>query len=163
MKTLTSHLLFGVTIGAACLLLGVAAQSRTALAESHIFTASNEKWKAECSSCHVAYPPQLLPADSWRTIMAGLDKHFGADATQDDKSVKEISRFLEQHAGRDRQAAAGGPILRITETRWFRNEHSDVPEAAWKNTRVKSAANCAACHTRADSGDFAERSLNVPK
>jgi hypothetical protein len=29
-------------------------------------------WHSECGSCHVAYPPRLLEAASWRTIMQGL-------------------------------------------------------------------------------------------
>ena len=27
-------------------------------------------YRAECGSCHVPYPPQLLPAESWRALMA---------------------------------------------------------------------------------------------
>ncbi|MGZ8268326.1 MAG: diheme cytochrome c, partial [Burkholderiales bacterium] len=40
-----------------------------------------QRWKAECSSCHVAYPPKLLSAQTWRRLMGGLDKHFGTDAS----------------------------------------------------------------------------------
>ena len=40
-------------------------------ADSHVYPASNEPWKAECGECHVAYPPKLLPASSWRTVMSG--------------------------------------------------------------------------------------------
>ena len=35
----------------------------------------------ECGDCHVAYPPGLLPATSWRRLMAGLDRHYGSDAS----------------------------------------------------------------------------------
>ena len=55
---------------ALAVLLGVGA----AAAGEHRFTASDPVWKAECGSCHVAYPPQLLPAQSWRKIMARLDR-----------------------------------------------------------------------------------------
>ena len=48
-----------------------------AQASGEVFTASNPKWKSECASCHVAYPARLLPAESWRALMGGLDKHFG--------------------------------------------------------------------------------------
>ena len=34
----------------------------------------------ECGSCHLAYPPGLLPALSWQRLMGGLDRHFGTDA-----------------------------------------------------------------------------------
>lgn len=42
---------------------------------------ASANWKAECGSCHIAFEPGLLPSESWVKMMAGLDKHFGADAT----------------------------------------------------------------------------------
>jgi mono/diheme cytochrome c family protein len=134
-----------------------------ARAGEEVFTATNPKWKAECGSCHVAYPPQLLPRASWRAIMAGLDKHFGTDASLDDKSIADIGAFLEGHAAGERGRAADKPMLRVTESRWFRHEHDEVPATTWKDKRVNGAANCAACHTKAESGDFSERTLRVPQ
>ena len=32
----------------------------------------------------------------------------------------------------------------------------------WRLASVKSAANCAACHTGADKGDFSEHGLKLP-
>jgi hypothetical protein len=55
-------------------------------------------------------------------------------------------------------AGAGDPP-RLTGRAWFRREHRKVPEAAWRDARVKSAANCAACHTRAEEGSFREREI----
>ena len=121
----------------------------------------NPAYMAECGSCHVPYPPKLLPAQSWRALMARLDRHFGSDASLDAKTSEEISRYLAAHAGR-RDAPAGAEP-RITETRWFAREHDEVPAALWKGAAVKSPANCAACHTRADEGDYSERTLRLPK
>ena len=121
----------------------------------------NPAYKAECGSCHVAYPPQLLPRASWQALMARLDRHFGSDASLDAKASGEISRYLDAHAGRRDAPAAAEP--RITETRWFAKEHDEVPAALWKSAAVKGPANCAACHTRAEDGDYAERSLRLPK
>jgi hypothetical protein len=100
----------------------------------------NPAYQAECGSCHVAYPPQLLPAASWRQLMAGLDKHFGSDASLEPALGKEIEQFLAAHAGRRR----GGTELRITETRWFRKEHGEV----------KNPADCGACHAGAEKGIY---------
>ena len=121
----------------------------------------NPAYKAECGSCHVAYPPQLLPRASWQALMARLDRHFGSDASLDVKASGEIGRYLDAHAGRRDAPAAAEP--RITETRWFAKEHDEVPAALWKSAAVKGPANCAACHTRAEDGDYAERSLRLPK
>ena len=121
----------------------------------------NPAYKAECGSCHVAYPPKLLPAASWQQLMARLDRHFGSDASLDAKAQDEISRYLAANAGRREPPAGVEP--RITETRWFRKEHGEVPAALWKSAAVKGAANCGACHTRADDGDYSERTLRLPK
>jgi hypothetical protein len=40
-------------------------------------------FRAECGSCHLAYPPGLLPAASWQRIMIRLEGHFGDDASLD--------------------------------------------------------------------------------
>ncbi len=129
----------------------------------HMPAVKNAAWQTECGSCHVAFPPRLLPAESWRAMMAGLDKHFGSDASLDTATTMEIGTFLEKNAGRNRQASSGKPILRITETRWFLHEHDEVPEATWKNAKIKNAANCAACHTLAESGNYSERGIRIPK
>jgi hypothetical protein len=122
----------------------------------------NPVYKAECGSCHVAYPPKLLPPESWQELMQRLGKHFGSDASLDANASNEISRYLAVNAGR-RDAPAGAEP-RITETRWFSKEHDkEVPAALWKSDAVRSAANCAACHTRAEDGDYSERTLRLPK
>ena len=124
----------------------------------------NPAYQQECSACHVAYPPQFLSAASWRAVMGSLDKHFGSDASLEPADHAEILRYLESNAGRRDTSAAGKPQLRITETRWFVHEHSEeLPRDIWKHPAVKSAANCAACHTAAEKGDFSERTLRLPK
>lgn len=126
-------------------------------------TVNNAKWKDECGGCHFAYPPRFLPAESWRAIMSGLDKHFGSNATMDEASANEISAFLEKNASTKKHEVLAKPLLRITETRWFKSEHKEVAARDWKNPKVKSPANCGACHTKADSGDFDEDNVKIPK
>ncbi len=134
-----------------------------ARADSRAPRATNPAWKAECGSCHVAYPPGLLPAAAWRRVMGGLDRHFGADASLDAATAREIGAFLEQHASRRARAPADALEPRITETDWFVREHRKVEAAAWKRSSIKSAANCAACHTDAESGTYRERAIRIPR
>lgn len=133
----------------------------TALADD-VFAGSNAKWKNECGSCHVAYPAQLLPATSWQRLMKGLDKHFGTDASVDAATAAEIGAFLEKYSG-GKRGIAGETTLRVSETDWFQREHRKVDAAVWKNTKVKSASNCAACHTAAEAGDYRERGIRIPQ
>ena len=53
----------------------------------------------ECSACHMAYPPSLLPARSWSAIMTGLDDHFGENAMLDEATRAEIEAYLTGAAG----------------------------------------------------------------
>lgn len=124
---------------------------------------TNAKFKAECSNCHIAYAPNLLPAESWRKIMSGLDKHFGSDASLTDPENKEITAFLVSNAS-NRWNSPTAP-LRITESAWFKEKHNsrEVSPAVWKNPKVKSPSNCGACHTKADRGDFNEDNIKMPR
>ncbi len=129
---------------------------------------SHKAWQQECASCHVAYPPSLLPKASWRRMMSGLDKHFGENASLDPATQADILKFLEANAANSgnkvpRRMAANEAPLRITETRWFMHEHDEVPRATWARKSVGSAANCAACHRQAEQGNYNEDAIRIPK
>lgn len=123
----------------------------------------NAKWQQECGSCHMPFAPGLLPAESWRKTMSGLDKHFGVDASVTPTEATEITAFLTQHAS-NRWSAKTAP-LRITESGWFKSKHSvrEIAPSVWTRVAVKSASNCTACHPGADVGDFNEHSIRIPK
>ena len=130
-----------------------------ASADNHRYTNENPSYRAECGSCHVAYAPGLLGPGAWRTIMNGLDKHFGTDASVGDARRTELTAYLVAAAG----TRKGSDSPRITEARWFRKEHGEIAAATWHSRAVKSAANCEACHTQAAAGDFSERTVRVPQ
>jgi hypothetical protein len=115
---------------------------------------------SECGSCHTPFPPALLSAADWKLTLAGLDKHFGTDASLDAKTAAELSTWLQANAGRRVETLGKSP--RITKTAWFVRKHDEVPARIWQDSRVKSAANCAACHPNADKGGYSERELKVP-
>lgn len=157
----TKRMLFDGIVWSVSLLATLILLAQAAWADSDVFTANHAKWKAECASCHTAYPPQLLPAPAWRRIMSRLNQHFGTDASLDAGSIAEIGAFLERHAGIGKRAR-DSETLRITESTWFQRGHRRVPAATWKLPSVKTPANCAACHTKADEGDFRERNIWLP-
>jgi hypothetical protein len=133
-------------------------------AGEHNYPITSEAYRSECGACHVAYPPQLLPAPAWKRMMGSLSEHFGADASLGPETAGVIDDYLQRNAARRAPAGAEGQSLRITEARWFRHEHGEeLPASVWRHPAVKSAANCEACHTRAGQGDYGERSLRVPR
>lgn len=117
----------------------------------------------ECGSCHVPFLPALLGAASWQRLMANLARHYGTDASLDAANVATISAWLASSAGRGRRVAEAPPEDRITRSAWFRHEHDDVGAAAWQRPSIKSAANCAACHPRAERGVFDEHEIRIPR
>jgi len=127
----------------------------------------NAAFEEECASCHMAYPPQMLHADSWRAMMGDLSRHFGSDASIDEKRRTAIADFLVANSGGrktgDTRDAKGKPLQRITETARFEKKHREISAATWKRASIKSPANCAACHTHAAAGDYSERSIKIPK
>lgn len=123
------------------------------------------KYAQECSACHVAYPAGFLPAASWQRVMAGLGKHYGTDASLDEASVREISGWLKANAGTYKRVSEEPPENRITKSAWFLRKHreGEVPANVWKRASVGSAANCTACHTNAEKGNFNEHEVRIPK
>jgi hypothetical protein len=133
-------------------LLAVAAALAPACAQERerMPPVTNEAAKKECGACHMAYQPQLLPADSWRGIFADLSNHFGEDASLDDAVRQEILAYYVANAA---PTQGGAAPLRITEQRWWQREHSEeVPQADWAKAKFKG--NCTACHARAEQGTY---------
>lgn len=144
---------------AACLL------ASAAQADDHgrLATPLLPAYKQECSACHVAYPPGLLPASSWARVMSTLPRHYGTDASLDAPTVTAISTWLAANAGSGRRGGEAAPEDRITRSAWLVRKHDEVPAAVWKRPAVKSPSNCAACHTGAEQGDFNEHRVRIPR
>lgn len=120
-------------------------------------------YKNECGSCHLAYPPALLAAKDWQRTMAGLKDHFGSDAAVDAKNGLEIANFLERNAGNGDKLGSAGEPPRISQTARFVRKHREVSARLWRDPRVKSAANCEACHPGAANGNFSEHEITLPE
>ncbi len=121
------------------------------------------RYQTECASCHIAYPPGMLAKQSWINLMKGLDTHYGADASLDAESIKDISGWLAQHAGTYKRVDPAPTDNRITESAWFVRKHRKIQPEVWLRPSIKSASNCAACHIQAEQGDYRERNITIPK
>jgi hypothetical protein len=130
-------------------------------------------YRTECGDCHLAFPPTLLPAGSWRAVMAGLEDHFGDNAELDPTTAREITGFLVQQAAGPGSGEYGErswratrdrtPPLRITETDYFRGQHHEIPQSMiTANQEIKSFSRCESCHGRADQAIFDEDEVRIP-
>ncbi len=133
----------------------------------------NATWRQECGECHLAYHPTLLPARSWRKLMADQDDHFGEDLALDQETVAEITAFLVNNAAESRLSEPAWKIssttpsdqtpLRITDTPYWKKKHEDIPAAIWKLPKVREKGNCGACHLDAQQGTFEDSGMRLPK
>jgi mono/diheme cytochrome c family protein len=134
---------------------------------------ASQLYKTECGACHMAYQPEFLPQRSWKKMMRNLADHFKTDATLDKEESGQILAYLLRNAA-DSKPVYGdvGKIgkridpkttpLRISETPYFKKEHRKIPKRLIKQKKVRSIANCTACHTKAESGDYSERNIFIP-
>ena len=130
----------------------------------------NAAYRKECGACHMPYHPSLLPASSWRAVIAGLPDHFGDDASEPPAVAADIEAWLVGHAGEtwDTEAAvrlrAVDPAQpqRITATPFWKRAHRRIPAAVFARKSVVRQSNCAACHSDADSGIFEDDGISIP-
>jgi cytochrome c553 len=143
--------------------------------QNEVNNVSNAAWQEECGSCHFAYQPGLLPTQSWKLLLdeKALEDHFGENAELDADTLKEVRDFALENAAdkswykRARKIAKatenGEAPLRITEVRYIKRKHHEIPEKMIKgNKDVKSLSYCDACHTQAKKGVFDEDTVRIP-
>jgi len=125
--------------------------SSPVFAEGGLGAATDPQTIEECGACHMVYPPKLLGAKSWQTLLTNLDNHFGEDASLDAATQKHISNYLMINAGRHRETPD-----RITQLSWFKREH--INRRNWKSLldrkKLSNGSNCIACHKGAEKGYF---------
>jgi len=127
----------------------------------------------ECGSCHMAFPPNSLPAESWKKMMTSLNDHFGDDASINDVAMKEIEAFLVRYAAETSHEEASlkflrsinieNPPARITDIPYWKEKHKPINQEIYKRNSVKSRINCVACHKLAEYGSFEDNDIRIPK
>jgi len=123
-----------------------------------------------CSDCHGVYSPTLLPADSWRKLMAALDNHFGEDASLDADTTKQIEDYLVAHSAGSVETKPSAVFTtvsakdptRITASPFWVKTHRKIPDYVFSAKPVYSKGNCFACHSDAQSGWFYPGNIEVP-
>lgn len=129
------------------------------------------EYGAECGACHTAYHPSLLPAESWQTIMAGLDDHFGEDASLPADTAAAIVAWLAANAAETWDTEAANSFrrvvpdtpLRITATPFWTRRHAAIPAAVFAQPAVGGKVQCSACHRDANGGRFDDVAIAIPQ
>ena len=132
----------------------------------------NTIYEKECGSCHFAYPAGLLPSSSWNKMMSNLDKHFGDDATVDEKTFQTLSSYLnENSAEKSMQYKRSRKIVEnlngtipysISKMPYMKKKHQDIKEHLITQKEVKGLFNCTACHQNAKKGIFSDDDVKIP-
>jgi hypothetical protein len=133
---------------------------------------ANPLYQEKCGSCHLAYPPCLLPSGSWKKMMGELETHFGEPLTIDSASVTLISEYLAQNAADHSSDERSGKIMKdlggktpacITEIPYIIKKHSGLPPSIFKTEKVGAFSNCKACHAGAEKGEFDDDTVVLPQ
>jgi len=135
---------------------------------------ANEHYQSECSDCHFAYQPGLLPEASWRKLLNvdALRDHFGDNAELDDETLAEVVKYAVENSAdkswhkRSRKIARStkeNAPTRISGVHYIKRAHQDIPEKMIKgNNDVKSLSYCDKCHTQAIKGVFDADTVLIP-
>jgi cytochrome b len=127
----------------------------------------------ECGSCHITYPPYLLPKSSWTLMMKNLDNHFGDDASLDEITNQSILAFLIKNSAENSTHKSSLKILKslkdnnstiaITKTPYWIKKHEDIEKSVFESKQVKSKANCKACHQDIQNGLIEHDLIKIPE
>ena len=123
--------------------------------------ADNAQYQKECASCHFGYQPALLNKASWEKVMGNLSDHFGTDASLGKVESAQILSYLVNNAGSGK-ITANNTSMQITKSPYFIKEHRKISAKLIDQKEVGSLANCLACHTTADKGNYSERAIVIP-
>ncbi len=134
---------------------------------------NNPVYMEECGSCHFPYQPGLLPARSWKKVMAQLEEHFGENAELPSEDAKTLTDYLLKNAADDANFKRSKKImrtlypddtpLRTSETPYLMKKHRQLsPKMVQNNPDVVSISRCKACHKKAETGSFSEREILIP-
>jgi hypothetical protein len=132
--------------------------------------AVNQDFARECSACHWAFHPSVLPAASWQGLMGHLDHHFGEDASLSPALVKSITDYLVANASETWDTKPANLLRRvnadkpyeITAFPFWTRRHREISDATFKSKEIGSKINCVACHRDAEKGTFHLSAIQIP-
>jgi len=132
---------------------------------------NNATYQKNCSTCHFAYQPGLLPAGAWKSLLEKPDAHAGGPFSFNDKTRNEIKNYLIINSAENSGWEKSGKILsstinetpvRISEISYIKRKHWGVRNSIFQRSSIGSRGNCIACHKSAESGLYDEDDVVIP-
>ena len=93
--------------------------------------------------------------------MGALENHSGDDVSLDQKINQDILTLLIKNSAETSTMQASWnflnsigdkDIIALTKTSYWERKHKKIPKVVFKNEKVKSVANCKACHSDIEKG-----------
>jgi cytochrome b len=129
-----------------------------------------QPWSVECSGCHLAYPPGILPAASWDRMLDEQHEHFGEDLGLSPAKIAVLRDYARRMPPASwgawklqRSATAAGSPQRLSEVAFWRHAHHGLPDSAFRPPSSAGRHECEACHADAHSGIFHPRMIHMSK
>jgi cytochrome b len=143
---------------------------RIASEETEEKTIAATAWSKECSSCHLAYSPALLPVRSWDRILAEQEHHFGEDLGLSPKTIEQLASAARQTAPTwatymlvSSAARLDAPAIRVSDLPAWKHLHRNVEPFLFSSKTASSsgAHDCERCHDDALSAAFHPRLIHI--
>jgi hypothetical protein len=88
------------------------------------------------------------------------------------KKKAEIEKYLQQNSAEKTQSRISRKILvsigtgvptRISEVPYIKEEHYEIKQEVFLRKSIGSRGNCIACHKTAESGNYDDDNVTIPK
>jgi hypothetical protein len=112
------------------------------------FQNGEQEYLENCSSCHIAIPPEVMPTESWKQILENPEDHYG----QSLKSMIRITQLLiwDYLNAFSRPLPNREPVpLLIDQSRYFKALHPKV-----KFSQPVTHKTCIQCHPGVAKYDY---------
>ncbi|MDH5753405.1 MAG: diheme cytochrome c, partial [Deltaproteobacteria bacterium] len=129
-------------------------------------------WTQECSPCHHAYHPSVLPTRSWEVMLDRLESHFKQNVWLDPETVLEMKDFVRKTSADTAPGELAAWLRvtldqsqapqRVTETWYWKEKHHDLGEKEFTTYPAKGRIECDRCHAFAERGSFEDTHILYP-
>jgi hypothetical protein len=105
----------------------------------------------QCSTCHIALPPEVFPSQTWQDILDDTEQHYGRSIPPLNDPLNLVPKYL-YHFSRLKREDEATPY-RLYQSRYFLALHPGV-----KLPKPVEMSSCVGCHPRDREFNFRQLS-----